>query len=377
MRMSTTLEAPRAPRLFSSSLRAKVVCLLTYLVISNLLVDVESRNWVPSPQKPLSFPLVRHRHLPLDVRGGSELETIPVTSSTPTTPPVTLGKKLRNLRQRTLPAIILLAGLYAIIHYGKARGLKYLVLCMSPGLYYEATSVVLDNSIVKPPRLAKWWWFIAYSLVTTLPHVLDNSVPRLQLAAYTMVLLGLMGIVLRLNMDPLSSPFDFRQVWSQLATYHLSVLATLLPCATWMATLTSFGQEWVLYVALLVIINDTMAYLFGITLGKHPILPAISPKKTWEGWIGAWVSTLALSYPLFQLWFDDYNRHALVLALFAATLSPFGGFLASTLKRAYGQKDFGDLIAGHGGLIDRLDCQLLTAPFVYFYLHQVKVPLKQ
>jgi len=79
-----------------------------------------------------------------------------------------------------------------------------------------------------------------------------------------------------------------------------------------------------------------MAYLFGITLGKHPILPAISPKKTWEGWIGAWVSTLALSYPLFQLWFDDHNRHALVLALFAATRSPFRGFLASTLKRAYG-----------------------------------------
>ena len=144
-------------------------------------------------------------------------------------------------------------------------------------------------------------------------------------------------------------------------------------------------MEWILYPAFLVIVNDTMAYVFGVLMGKHKLLPRLSPKKTVEGFIGAGVSTCAIAIPLLKCVagksveggkalsvLGEGNgrlvQHALVLGLYTSFISPFGGFLASAVKRAHGAKDFGSLIPGHGGVVDRFDCQVVTAPFVYLYL---------
>jgi phosphatidate cytidylyltransferase len=141
----------------------------------------------------------------------------------------------------------------------------------------------------------------------------------------------------------------------------------------WIKTVKEYGLVWVLFPAFLVVVNDTMAYVFGVLLGKHKLLPRLSPKKTVEGFIGAGVSTLAVAVPLLKCMMgkDGVNyagRHALALALYVSLVSPFGGFLASAVKRAHGAKDFGTLIPGHGGVVDRFDCQIVTAPFVYLYL---------
>jgi CDP-diglyceride synthetase len=148
------------------------------------------------------------------------------------------------------------------------------------------------------------------------------------------------------------------------------------PSSFLIATLEDYGMRWVFASAALVIINDTMAYFFGISLGKHALLPSISAKKTVEGFVGAAVSTIVAGYYLPVL--KDYLpgatiKDGLVLALFASLIAPFGGFLASVIKRAYGKKDFGALLPGHGGLVDRLDCQLVMAPFVYFYLQHTQL----
>lgn len=119
-------------------------------------------------------------------------------------------------------------------------------------------------------------------------------------------------------------------------------------------------------------INDTMAYVFGMLMGKHPLVPIISPKKTWEGFVGATLSTLAVSQPLLKQMDSSGDwQHALVVGTFISLVSPFGGFLASVVKRAHGKKDFATWIPGHGGVVDRLDCQVMTAPFVYLYLKYV------
>ena len=156
-----------------------------------------------------------------------------------------------------------------------------------------------------------------------------------------------------------------------------------------------------MYPALLVAVNDTMAYVFGILFGNHKLLPRLSPKKTVEGFLGAALSTVGVSVPLLKLFVsfiskrsdgdlsnchikfvsvlvDPNNsdgissyalmKHAIVMALYASFISPFGGFLASAVKRAHGAKDFGALIPGHGGVVDRFDCQVVTAPFVFLYL---------
>ena len=112
-------------------------------------------------------------------------------------------------------------------------------------------------------------------------------------------------------------------------------------------------------------INDSMAYLFGIAFGRNAMLPTISAKKTWEGFVGAAVSTMFAGKYLLPL---ENPTDGLILASMASFVGPFGGFLASIVKRAYGQKDFGKVFPGHGGLIDRLDCHVFLAPFVYLYL---------
>ena len=140
----------------------------------------------------------------------------------------------------------------------------------------------------------------------------------------------------------------------------------------WIQTVQEYGIAWVLFPAFLVIVNDTMAYIFGVLLGKHKLLPRLSPKKTVEGFVGAGVSTCAIAVPLLKSMVakDTPNlvRHAVVLSFYVSLVSPFGGFLASAVKRAHGAKDFGALIPGHGGVVDRFDCQVVTAPFVYLYL---------
>ena len=142
-----------------------------------------------------------------------------------------------------------------------------------------------------------------------------------------------------------------------------------------------YGLPWVLYPALLVIVNDTMAYVFGLTMGRTKLLPRLSPKKTAEGFAGALVSTMAVSETLLR-WVgidlgDGSDKETkvlgLTLALFVSLVAPFGGFLASATKRAHGAKDFGTLIPGHGGVVDRFDCQVVTAPFVYLLLKRMGV----
>jgi len=144
-------------------------------------------------------------------------------------------------------------------------------------------------------------------------------------------------------------------------------------------------MEWVIYPALLVVVNDTMAYVFGVLMGKHKLLPRLSPKKTVEGFIGAGVSTCAVAVPLLKFFVKNFAeggkalsvmgegngnlvKHALAMGLYISLVSPNGGFLASAVKRAHNAKDFGTLIPGHGGVVDRFDCQVVTAPFIFLYL---------
>jgi len=139
----------------------------------------------------------------------------------------------------------------------------------------------------------------------------------------------------------------------------------ILPSSYWIGILEYFGKKWVAIPALLVIINDTMAYVFGKAFGRHPILSVISPNKTWEGFLGAGLSTLLASY----YWLlRDSPQEALIFGAAVSLVGPFGGFLASLIKRAYQEKDFGTLFQGHGGFVDRLDCQLILAPLVFLYL---------
>ena len=125
------------------------------------------------------------------------------------------------------------------------------------------------------------------------------------------------------------------------------------------------GWQWVVLLFVVTWANDTLAYFTGRFLGKRPLAPRISPKKTWEGfWGGAAGSVLGALAVKFLLLPDLPVAAAVGVGAGAAVLGPLGDLSESMLKRAAGVKDSGKIIPGHGGLLDRIDAVLFVAPWV-------------
>lgn len=115
-------------------------------------------------------------------------------------------------------------------------------------------------------------------------------------------------------------------------------------------------------------INDTGAYLSGVTLGKHKLFPRISPKKSWEGSIGGALLTVASAFAVAHF-FNFMNIWQWIgMALVVVVFGTFGDLTESMMKRHLGIKDSGHILPGHGGILDRLDSMLLSIPAVVIYL---------
>ncbi len=115
-------------------------------------------------------------------------------------------------------------------------------------------------------------------------------------------------------------------------------------------------------------VNDTGAYLVGVTIGKHRLFERISPKKSWEGFFGGAFFALISGY-IFSLYIKDLSLFQwLIFSEIIVVFGTFGDLTESLLKRTLNVKDSGNVIPGHGGLLDRFDSMLLAAPAVYIFL---------
>jgi len=219
--------------------------------------------------------------------------------------------------------------------------------------------------------------------------------------------LGFVAFVTTLQRETLARQF------SLFCWIHMSLLLIVFS-SHFMVNNILEGLIWFFVPASLVICNDIWAYICGMLFGRHQLIK-LSPKKTVEGFVGALFMTVIFGYawatffmrynymicpcrdlgtsafsnttcdpnPAF-LWrthdlpnwlpgnfstfyWAPFQLHTIVMAIFASLVAPFGGFFASGFKRAFGIKDFGDSIPGHGGMTDRMDCQFLMGVFAYFY----------
>jgi phosphatidate cytidylyltransferase len=124
----------------------------------------------------------------------------------------------------------------------------------------------------------------------------------------------------------------------------------------------------VLSMFLIIWTNDTFAYLSGLTFGKHKLFERISPKKTWEGFIGGLLASLLIGYFLHQFILEVSLLKWLFLCLLIAISSVLGDFIESLFKRTAGIKDSGTIMPGHGGILDRIDSLLFVVPVMYIYI---------
>ena len=205
---------------------------------------------------------------------------------------------------------------------------------------------------------------------------------------------------------------QYRVQFAQFAWTHMALYFIVVQAHFVMNNVFE-GMIWLFLPASLVITNDIFAYICGITFGRTQLIK-ISPKKTVEGFVGAWICTIIFGFAMTNLlmrskyficpvndlganfwtglecipnpvfvaqpwqlptwtgisktfWIAPIQGHIMIFATFASLIAPFGGFFASGLKRTFNIKDFGDSIPGHGGMTDRMDCQFIMGLFAYMY----------
>ena len=142
--------------------------------------------------------------------------------------------------------------------------------------------------------------------------------------------------------------------------FYVSVPMTLLILLAYGGG--GYDPRRVFFLIFLIWAADTGAYFAGKNLGKHKLAPSISPGKTWEGWAGGALLTLAVGWSAGYFLPDIPLGHRLVAAGVVAVFGPLGDLAESMLKRSAGVKDSGTFLPGHGGLLDRFDAFLLVLP---------------
>jgi phosphatidate cytidylyltransferase len=213
---------------------------------------------------------------------------------------------------------------------GKFQGVLF-------GLVIFTLSFLHAGSIIS----AQWFWLIAVAAgLLPLEFVVRKSKLPLKNLLYT--LLGVVYIAVPLS---LANYLVFTDIMG--GTYHYHIL---------------------LYVLILIWTNDTFAYLTGKFLGKHKMAVKISPKKTWEGAIGGLLFSIGASLLIYQLSRSFTAPDWIVLAVIISITSNIGDLTESAIKRTAGVKDSGNILPGHGGILDRFDATIFSIPFVYVYL---------
>ncbi|XP_059438287.1 phosphatidate cytidylyltransferase 2-like [Corylus avellana] len=342
------------------------------------------------------------------------------------------SNKYKSMWIRAYSSIWMIAGFVFIIYTGHLYIMTMVVVIqifMARELFNLLRRTHEDKQL-PGFRLLNWHFFftamlfvygrlLSQRLVNTITsdrylYQLASSLFKYHMAiCYFLYIAGFMWFILTLKKKM------YKYQFGQYAWTHMILIVVFAQSSFTVANIFE-GIFWFLLPATLIVINDIAAYFFGFFFGRTPLIK-LSPKKTWEGFIGASVTTMISAFVLANImgrfpwltcprkdlssgwlncdpgpffkpehftlpgwvsqWFPwkevsimPVQWHALCLGLFASIIAPFGGFFASGFKRAFKIKDFGDSIPGHGGITDRMDCQMVMAVFAYIYLQSFVVP---
>jgi phosphatidate cytidylyltransferase len=133
------------------------------------------------------------------------------------------------------------------------------------------------------------------------------------------------------------------------------------------------GPKLMFFLVVVVQLSDVLQYVWGKSLGRRPVAPSISPNKTWEGLVGGLASATAIGTAIW--WATPFSPVAAALmALVLTTMGFAGGLIMSAIKRDRGVKDYGGLIGGHGGVLDRIDSLCFAAPVFFHLIRYFYVP---
>lgn len=257
---------------------------------------------------------------------------------------------------------------------------------MNPFLSRILVAVVGLPAVLGLVWLGGWWlWVLAAAVGLIALHefyVMARPLRPLVLAGYTGLVLTLLGEQLGGTiwmlggfLTTLALAFLLKGISETRQSLTVAVATTVAGTA-WIAfglafllllrEITDHGRLAVFTVLLAVFAADTMAFFIGQLIGRHKLAPVLSPGKTWEGLAASTIT--AVLVPFFALYHQDFLTigESLVLGAVIAVAAPVGDLFESAVKRDLGVKDSGRLLAGHGGMLDRLDAPLFAAVASYF-----------
>ncbi len=270
-----------------------------------------------------------------------------------------------RLASALLFVLIMLAGLFG----GPRFFLLLLALIGLLCLKEFAALVTAQNSSVGPTArglivlLALWPYFVI--LVWYLSKSPEGGYPSANWLLNRFFLLWA-GLMLLLVLGTLKYPSRPMQLFSTALSGSFYVALPLALFAVLLLHKDQYNPLLALAILLLSWTNDTGAYLSGSRWGRHKLLPAVSPGKSWEGFFGGLLLTLLLGLLLNRL--VPIEGNWLIPALLASVFGPLGDLFESALKRKAGVKDSGQILPGHGGALDRFDAFLFHLPFTTAYL---------
>ncbi len=221
--------------------------------------------------------------------------------------------------------------------------------------------------------LAVFGFLVALTLIFV--NIMGYSAPQAPIMGGLMLLLFGYLMVLFCYMVLTHSRTRFQDV---ATSFFVTMYITLFLAHIILLRRAQNGAVLVWLVFLVSWMTDTGAYTVGRLCGKHKLLPSVSPKKTVEGALGGiaiCVAVLLLYGLLCQEAFGYTVRYLPLIGLgvLGSVFAQFGDLVASCIKREHEIKDFGTILPGHGGVLDRFDSVLLVAPFVFYYLQQFPV----
>jgi phosphatidate cytidylyltransferase len=263
----------------------------------------------------------------------------------------------RNLALRVASGLVLFP---AAVWATWRGGLVFAALCAAAAAVGAAELVLM----FAPLGLAEAYGILVAALFPLAPWVAGGGFPDWAPVALPFAVIGLLTIHLlgsALEVVPRRAS-AVGLAWCYVAPAVAAVVSLRL----------RFGFGWVLMAFVVAWANDTAAYFAGRFLGRTRMFPRVSPKKTWEGFAGGLLGSVAGALAMRAL--DPAGDlaplspgGAAALGLGAAVLGPLGDLTESMLKRAAGVKDASRIIPGHGGLLDRIDALLFVAPWVWVF----------
>lgn len=262
----------------------------------------------------------------------------------------------RAIKQRILTGLVLLPLLILLLVYaGPGFFLGFLaVVSLVAQHEYQAMAVPSCGRLIQIPALAVGLGLMVFA-------GLGQSAAALYLLVAGVLLLGALFLFHHRDIHLVARDLG-------LTLFGICYLPLLLAMVVLLFTLPGSGRQWVGLVLLVVMLADTFAYFVGSAIGRTPLYPAVSPKKSREGAVGGLVGSL-IGGLLAQLsFFPELGwGHACLVSLLLSVCGQLGDLFESLLKRSFQVKDSSQLIPGHGGLLDRLDSLLFAFPAAFFY----------